>query len=174
MIRRHFLFLLTSAATVRIRNWQPLFFSLTGRKCTLWPWRRSVSIRLSSPSTDASWAPFWTSAVNCCTRPSDATWRRRATRGSTTSSITSPTVTSWRPYMGPRRFTALTYRGSAMASTRCLTRATSDLCLPCHHQPSLPLLSLYKISFFFCKMTIMNISVFTCWFVCRQHWKSLC
>lgn len=126
--RQQFLFLLASAAPVRIRKWQPLPSCLTGRKSTLWPWLRSVSTRLSSPLTAASWAPFWMIAVNCCTRPSNGTWQPRATRESTMSSITLPTVTSWLLSTDPRRSIALTCRGSATGSTRCLMRETSDLC----------------------------------------------
>lgn len=126
--RQQFLFLLACAALARLRNLtgSRLPVCLTGRKSTLWPWRRSVSTRLSSPLTAASWAPFWMIAANCCTRPSSATWQPRATRESTTSSITLPTATSWQLSTALPRFITLTCRRSVMGSTRCWMRGASD------------------------------------------------
>lgn len=119
--RQHFLFF-TSLLLLLLgcRNWQSsLALILVGRKCTLWPWPPSAFTKSSSPSTGESWVAFWTTAVSSCTRPSDATWPPRATRGSTTSSITLPTATSLQLCMGLRKFTGPTCKGSAMASTRC-------------------------------------------------------
>lgn len=126
--RQQFLFLLACAAPVRLANLTASHLPVcpAGRKSTLWPWRRSVSTRLSSPLTAASWAPFWMIAANCCTRPSSATWQPRATRESTTSSITFPTATFWRLSTAPLRFIALTCRRSVMGSTGCWMRGTSD------------------------------------------------
>lgn len=135
----------------------------TERRSTLWPWRRSVSTRLSSPSTVVSWAPFWTSAANSCTRPSSATLQPRATRGSTMSSITLPTVTSWQFCTAPLRFIVPTCRGSVTGSIRCSMRGASDLLLPRLVTRHVYLLSALPAGFpfsFFPKMTIVNICIF--------------